>query len=130
MLICDTLSRSVFAIDRSNDAYVWTCPNLLDPVCARYVTTSGTVLIVNDDPAAPEVLEVTFDTRASPEVVWRYGGTSGTGDDQLVGPTDAFRESDGSTLIADAAADRVIRVVADSQHVSWQYPEAGSGMAC
>ena len=43
------------------------------------------------------------------------------------GPTDAFRESDGSTLIADAAADRVIRVVADSQHVSWQYPEAGSG---
>ena len=126
VLICDELSRSVFAVDRDSDAVVWTCPDIADPVCARYVGTSGTVLIADDDPAAPEVIEVSFDPGSSPQTIWSYGGTSGTGFDQLMGPTDVYRESDGSTLIADAAADRVIRVGPGSQDVSWQYPAAGS----
>ena len=126
VLICDELSRSVFAVDRGSDAVVWTCSDIADPVCARYVGTSGTVLIADDDPAAPEVIEVSFDPGSSPQTIWSYGGTSGTGFDQLMGPTDVYRESDGSTLIADAAADRVIRVGPGSQDVSWQYPAAGS----
>ncbi len=126
VLICDELSRSVFAVDRGSDAVVWTCSDIADPVCARYVGTSGTVLIADDDPAAPEVIEVSFDPGSSPQTIWSYGGTSGTGFDQVMGPTDVYRESDGSTLIADAAADRVIRVGPGSQDVSWQYPAAGS----
>jgi hypothetical protein len=127
VLICDALSGSVFAVDRSSGAVVWSCPHVSDPVCAKYVEQSGTVLIADDDPAAPEVLEFAFQPGSEPQQpVWTYGGTSGTGDDQLMGPTDVCREPDGSTLIADATGDRVVRVAPDSQSVSWQYPAAGS----
>ena len=52
------------------------------------------MLIADADPAAPKVVEVGL---ASGSVEWEYGGTPGTGADQLMGPTDVERESDGST---------------------------------
>jgi len=123
VLIADLATKSVFAVDRSASpgaAPVWTCTGagaytLSDPVCAEFVAkgTAGqpSVLIADDSATAPVVFEVAW---ADPnDLVWHYGGHPGTGDGQLMGPTDVEREGDGpsgTTLIADARADRVITV--------------------
>ena len=131
VLIADTGARRVFAVDRTDPAkpLVWqygvsgasgTGVDLLSaPVCAVYVPqgTGGqpTVLITDAGSTTPRVLEVRWaDYTAgaanggftASSVVWQYGGAAGTGDGQLIWPTDTEREADGSTLIADAGADR------------------------
>ena len=130
VLVADPGAGRVVAVDLTTPGKTWQYSGagayrLSEPVCARYVPagTGGqpTVLIADDDSAAPKVLEVAW---ADGSVVWHYGGTPGTGDGQLMGPTDAERESDGSTLIADAGADRAIRVSDDA--VLWQYGVSGS----
>ncbi len=128
VIIADSGAGSVFAVDRTaaDTPIVWRfsgsgADRLHDPVCAEYVPdgTGGrpTVLIADDDATAPKVLEVDWSNYS---VAWRYGGTPGTDAGQLKGPTDVERESDGSTLIADAAANRVIRVGSDGTPL-WQY---------
>ena len=79
------------------------------------------MLIADADQAAPQVLEVGWSDKA---LVWSYGGAFGTGPEQLEGPTDVEREADGSTLIADAQADRVIRVTGST--LWWQYGVSGA----
>ncbi len=134
VIIADSGAGRVFAVDRDNaDAVVWSYSGtgadaLSDPVCAEYVEsgTGGagpTVLIADDAASAPKVLEVSWTDPG--DVVWRYGGAPGTGDGQLLGPTDVERESDGSTLIADSRADRVIRVAGGGTAPSWQYGVSG-----
>ncbi len=134
VIIADSGAGRVFAVDRDNaDALLWSYTGtgadaLSDPVCAEYVANgtgdSGPAVLIADEAAsAPKVLEVNW---ADPsDVVWRYGGTPGTGADQLEGPTDVERESDGSTLITDLRADRVIKVVSGGTAPSWQYGVSG-----
>jgi hypothetical protein len=131
VLVADSGAGRVVAVDLTNpDKPYWQYSGagayrLSEPVCAKYVPagTGGrpTVLIADADAAAPKVLEVGW---TGGSVVWDYGDTPGTGDEQLMGPTDVERESDGSTLIADAGADRVIRVSGDA--LVWQYGVSGS----
>jgi hypothetical protein len=130
VLVADSGAGRVVAVDRTNPNNTWQYSGtgayrLSEPMCAKYVSagTGGqpTVLIADQDAAAPKVLEVGW---SGGSVVWHYGGTPGTGDGQLMGPTDVERESDGSTLIADAQADRVIRVSGDA--LVWQYGVSGS----
>jgi hypothetical protein len=130
VLVADSGAGRVVAVDRTTPGKTWQYSGagvyrLSEPVCAKYVSAGAggqpTVLIADDDSAAPKVLEVGW---ADGSVLWHYGGTPGTGDGQLMGPTDVERESDGSTLIADARADRVIRVSGDA--ALWQYGVSGS----
>ena len=135
VLIADPGARQVFAVDTADPTTpVWSCgagdgASLSDPVCARYIAqgTGGgpTVLIADDGQAAPRVLEVTFQPGSEPALVWRYGGTPGTDPGELAGPTDVERESGGTTLIADAGGDRVIKVDDAGGDVTWQYGVSG-----
>jgi len=128
VIIADSSAGSVFAVDRTDsDKQVWAYSGsgaygVSDPVCVEYVPhgtgDQPTVLIADDSGAAPKVIEVSWSDPS--DVVWSYGGTPGTGANQLEGPTDVERESDGSTLIADAASGRVIRVNA-GRDILWQY---------
>ena len=152
VLIADSGARRVFAVDRSNPdkPTVWQygsgaagtgVDRLSDPVCAEYLPagTGGrpTVLIADADSTAPRVLEVRWGDYTkgaanggftASSVVWQYGGAAGMGEGQLIWPTDVERESDGSTLIADAGADRVIRVSGNGALV-WQYGVSGEAGA-
>ncbi|MGD0998946.1 MAG: hypothetical protein ABR941_11605, partial [Thermoleophilia bacterium] len=114
---------------------------LSDPVCAEYLPDGTgdrpTVLIADADSTAPRVLEVRWGDYTkgaanggftASSVVWQYGGAAGMGEGQLIWPTDVERESDGSTLIADAGADRVIRVSGNGALV-WQYGVSGEAGA-
>jgi hypothetical protein len=115
---------------------VWTYQGATNPVCAEYVDpahvtdgSSPTILIADDDPNAPRVVEVTFVPGSQPSLVWSYGTSYGTGPGQLEGPTDVERESDGSTLIADPASDRVIRVAPGAASPEWSYGVPGAAGA-
>jgi hypothetical protein len=51
-------------------------------------------------------------------VKWRYGGTSGSGVNQLNNPHDAIRLSDGNTLITDTGNNRVILIRTDDYNAT------------
>ncbi len=152
VLIADSGARRVFAVDRSNPdkPTVWQygsgaagtgVDRLSDPVCAEYLPAGTgdrpTVLIADADSTAPRVLEVRWGDYTkgaanggftASSVVWQYGGAAGLGEGQLIWPTDVERESDGSTLIADPGADRVVRVSGNGALV-WQYGVSGEAGA-
>ena len=139
VLICDTGAGRVFAVDRADKSLVWEYTGtgayrLSEPVCAKYVPdgTDGhpTVLVADEASAAPKVFEVRWgdyvknapnDGFSDESIVWHYGTSVGTGDGQLMGPTDVEREPGHLTLIADAAANRVIEVNRDDLTPKWQY---------
>lgn len=120
----------VIMVDKASKELVWqygtpqpsAADQLHDPFTATWVSgDEPTVLIADNNGGGNRVIEVRVeDYRAGAashgftagSIVWQYGttGVSGAGVNQLMHPRSPQRLPDGSTLIADALAQRVLVV--------------------
>ncbi len=100
-------SGKVIRINSAGTEILWEYENLNISTDASLLP-NGNILIVEF--GSNRVIEVMPSGTSSGTIVWQYGGTYGSGPNQLSNPREAVRMVNGNTLIADTYNNRVIEV--------------------